>query len=230
MTTHHRTGSIACAALLSLAACGGGGGDTPAPTSYAALAAQRHLLTEAGSWTMTGAVAGGSSYTVNLAFAPQSAQAFAIGGVVASRSKQTITVTQDGTLLPGIELTHYFDAANLAFIGTDNGDGTCSVATANAALPSDARPGDKEVFVTESERNLCADGSGVVGTTTIGWSLEADTGIVLLCWTSTAQDAVGAAVDAAVSSCVEIDADGSLGSKARLSISAFGQSTTARNF
>lgn len=68
-----------------------------------------------------------------------------------------------------------------------------------------------------------------MGATTTIWSLENDAGVVLLCWVMTGKDLAGAVIGT-VSSCVQLTPEGAIGTKARLTITGLGVSTTARIF
>lgn len=217
-------------AALILVACGGGGGDsTPTNTMYAVSAAQRHLLTEGGSWTVTGPVAAGGTYTITMALSPLTA-AVPISGVTAyPRLRQLLTFQQAGVAPATAGPTFFFDGQSLAILQTDNGDGTCSVATSNAALPTSASVGTSGAIYGLSDLGSCANGAGATGTTTTTWSLENDAGVVLLCWNATGKDTAGA-VTGSLASCVQVAPDGALGTKARITLTSQGSSTTARNF
>ncbi|MEO6745393.1 MAG: hypothetical protein ABIN08_12990 [Caldimonas sp.] len=227
---NHPARWFATSAAILLAACGGNGDPTPVtPPAYAADIAQRHLLTGGGSWAMSGTGPTGQAFTITMTFAPLLDAAFPISGAVASLSRQTFTLTQEGTTTDVGGPTFYFDKSTLSIVGTDNGDGTCSVATSSAALPSSAAAGANGSLVTRSELNFCASSAGSVGITTTRWSIETDAGIALLCWNSTVTDAIGSVIETD-SRCVEIGTDGSLGRRARLTITVVGLTIAARNF
>lgn len=224
-----RNFALCAVAIAGLAACGGGGGDDapPAAAAYAVNAAQRHLLTDGGSWTMNGTGPNGQAFTVTMNFAPLTTGAFPLNGNIAARSLETFTVQAAGQSDSAAQ-TIYFDPVNLAFVGVQS-NGACNVATSNAALPTSAAVGANGVFYSGGDLDGCTAASSIVATTTIAWSLEADTGVVLLCWNLAFKDAAGT-LDGTQSNCVEIAADGSLGTRARFAVSALGVSITARNF
>lgn len=220
------------AAALLLAACGGGDDAplaTPSPpaASYAVNAAQRHLLTEGGAWSMEGTLPTGEAFMIGMNFAPSTAGPFPRTGATAARSVQTFTVQSAGQS-DSVAETIYFDPASLAFFGSEF-NGTCNLGTSNAALPDSAAVGEGGAFFSGSDLDGCTGASSIVGTTTIGWSLETDTGVVLLCWNSAFRDTTGT-LDSTQSSCVEIAVDGSLGARARIAVSALGITVSARNF
>lgn len=225
-----RLWGLSAAAAMLLAGCGGGGDDgSGSPQDYAVRAAMGQWLTEAHSWVVTGIGSSGKSYTVNIAFAPMAPAPIPIVGGVAARSQQTFAATIDGATFEGA-LTYYFDAATLTFAASDNGTGGCSVATATTALPASARVGATGPVSTDSNYDGCTSGAAVVSTATNTWSLESTTEVVLLCLKQAVLDLAGASI-ATQSTCVEIAPDGSLGSKARLVVSAVGLTLIdARNF
>lgn len=218
---------LSAATAIVLSACGGGGSDTPAaPTTYAVNAALGHLLVTGGSWPMTG-TANGQSFTLTIAFAPAAAGPFPVNGAMSAQSLQTITLVSGGSSSGGTQ-TVYFDATTHAFFGLQ-ADGTCSVATANTALPATAAVGASGAIFSESDLDGCAGTSTVLGTTANTWSLVSDTGVALLCWDSDAKDSAGTP-NGTESICFETAADGTLGSKARFALNASGLAITARNF
>ena len=225
----HSSWIPAVLAVSLLSACGGDGSDPTSAQEYAVSVAERHLLTDAGSWTVNGSDPTAGAFTATFSFTPRPDAAFPVTGAVLSLSQEDYTLVQAGVTTDVGGPTFYFDKASLSFLGADNGDGTCAVATASTAAPASAAVGANGPLMTRSELNLCSSGAGVVGATKVSWSLERDTGIALLCWNSTVTDATGATVEAD-SDCVEVAPDGTLGTKARLSIAALGHTITARNF
>lgn len=221
---------LPAAAALLMAACGGGGGDDAGnDTDYAVKTAMGHWLTDTGSWVVSGKGPGGRGYTVNIATTPMAPGTVPIVGGTAARSLQTFTATIDGDTIGGGP-TYYFDSASLSFVASDNGTGSCSVATANTALPSSARVGASGALFTTSDYNGCSAGAAAIATTMSSWSLESVAGFAMLCWKLKGLDLSGAEI-ATESACIEIAPDGTLGRKARLVVSASGVTLIdARNF
>ncbi len=217
---------LSAAAAVLLSACGGGGGDGAPASTYAVNAALGRLLVTGGSWTMTG-TANGQTFTLAVAFAPAPAGPFPVNGAMSAQSLQTITLVSGGVSSSGVE-TIYFDATSRIFFGLQ-ADGTCSVATANTSLPTSAALGASGAIFSESDLDGCLGTSLAVGSTANTWSLVSDSGIALLCWDLAAKDALGTP-NGAESLCVEIAANGTLGAKARFSLTALGITITARNF
>ncbi len=216
--------SAATAALLS--ACGGGGDTTTSAGPYAVNAALGHLLVTGGSWAMNG-TANGQAFTLTMAFAPAGAGPFPVNGVMSAQSLETLTVVSAGQSNSDTE-TIYFDAASHAIVGLQ-AVGTCSTATANTPLPATAVVGASGAFFTEADLDGCAGNSLVLGSGANTWSVVSDTGIALLCWNLATQDATGTP-NGTESICIEVHADGTLGSRARFSFIAGAVTITARNF
>ena len=185
------------------------------------------MLIDGGTWTMNGTAPNGVPFTVTMNFAPAAATPFPVNGVTAARSVETFTVEAAGQSDSAAQ-TIYFDAANLAFVGAESG-GACNVATSTRALPTSAAVGAGGTFSGGTDLDGCMGSSTAVGSTTMAWSLEDDTGVALLCWNS-AYKSAAPDFDSTQSNCVEIDVDGKLGTKARFALSALGVTITARNF
>ncbi len=224
---NQRSWILATMAALVLTACGGDGDSSPAPVSVAT--AQRHLLVDGGAWTLTGSGADGAPYTMNMTFTPLAAGTTIVSGAAFPRSQQTFAIVQGGVTVSSGGPTYSFDAASLAIVQSDNGDGTCSLATANTAPPASASVGAGANLYALSDLDGCTGAASTVGTTTTTWSLESDKNVVLLCANSTSKDLSGSTT-ATLSICVQAAPDGSIGTKARVTIAALGVSTTARNF
>lgn len=225
--TIRRTWFPAAAVALLMSACGGDGDAPPVLVSVAA--AQRHLLVDGGSWTLTGTDPNGASYTMSVAFVPLAPDTTIVSGASYPRVQQTFAIVQDGTVAPGGGPTYWFDATSLAIVQSDNDDGTCSLATSNTSMPASASVGASGSLYALSDLDGCTGSASSVGSTTATWSLERDSDVVLLCSNATSKDMSGAAV-ATLAVCVQTGNDGSIGSKARVTITALGLSTTARNF
>ena len=224
----HRLCCVSAAALL--AACGGGGSDPPPPpTTYALKTAMMHMLTDTGAWTLTGVGSDAAHYTVNMSIAPLPAAAFPVSGPITARSQHTLAVQREGVATGSTTQTIHFDGSSLAFVGWVYDDASCSVATSNTALPTSAVLGASGAMFSQSDFDTCSSSATAMGTSTNRWSIEADGGVVLLCWNVVAQD-LGGTTNGTLSQCVELAADGSLRSKARFAISAAGFSVTTRNY
>jgi hypothetical protein len=176
-------------AALLLAACGGGGGGDNLPLQgYAVNAALGHLFADRGSWTMSGAEPNGQSFGLTLAFSPVASLQFPVTGVMAERNQETLTFVSGG-VPDTVTLTLYLDSSTRSIVGI-NADGMCSASTLNTAPPS-ANVGASGPMFTASDLGGCASNSIALGTTASRWSLETDTGTVLLCWNLASQDLAG---------------------------------------
>lgn len=225
------TAALAVSASLILAACGGGGSNSPVTETpqFAVNAAQRQFLTGAGSWSLNGA-ANGQAFTINLTHEALPAGVFAVTGATAARSRQTVTLLQAGVTTDTNAVTYYFDGVNLSMLGSDNGDTTCSVATGSTALPATAAVGATGAMYADTDLTGCSSGAATAGTTQTTWSLEPDSGVVLLCWNQTARDMAGAVLGQ-LSTCIETSSAGVLSSKARVTVTVPGFPVViARNF
>lgn len=215
---------LAAIAASTLAACGGGGDSGLDPTrTYAVKAALGNLFTSSSSWALSG-TANGQRFTLTMAFAPLASGPFPVNGVVSARSQETLT-TQAGTQSSTTSLTVYFDPATLVFVGVE-ADGTCSVATSNGVLPDSAKVGASGLLFAEADLAGCTSGSAALGTSTNNWSLEADSGVALLCWNTVDTSAP----PSTLSQCVQIAENGALGTKARWTATIAGTTISARNF
>ena len=228
---NYSTVVLAAATALVLAACGGGGGDggTPANTLYAVNAAQRHLLVEGGTWTMTGTAPSGGAVSVTVALSPLAAALPISGNTAYPRTRQLFTVQGSGVAPAVIGQNLFFDSASLAIVQATYDDGTCSVPTANTAMPASATLGASGASYVLNDLDGCTSNAPSTGTTITTWALENDAGVALLCWNSAARDTAGAVL-ASLSSCFEVAPDGALGAKARLTSTALGLSFTVRNY
>jgi hypothetical protein len=228
----HRTHWIlAAVASLLFTACGGGGGgdDDPPPGPYAANAGLHRLLATGGSWSNLRGTAGGQPFTIAITFSPAPAGAFPVTGSFVSQAIQTVSITAAGVTSSGAMTIYYAPLAGSdAFIGLQ-ADGMCSLATSNTALPDAAQIGAGGSMFDLSDLDGCAPTSLPLSTTTNTWSLEADAGMALLCWNIAARD-LGGTPAGTESICIEIAADGTLGTGARFKLDAGGLAITARNY
>ena len=211
--------TIALALLpAALAGCGGGGGAvTPYPpaTPFAVAAANHLLLTAGGTWRMSGSASDGSGFNVEVSFTPLADGVFPLTGAPAAREQQTASGSLAGNMLSKINSVSYFNPGNDALIGdTNSGDGSCGRVTSNTALTS------------------CSPDASPASTNTTTWSLETDRGVTLLCLNTSTVDLRTPSDSGTVSYCVETAPDGTLGDRARISISLLDGSFSlvARNY
>ena len=236
MNTHRSIAGCVLSTSL-LVACGGHGGSEgpppPPPTAYAVNAALGHVLGTGGSWTVRGTASDGHAYVITFAFAPLAPAPFPLSGVTAARSQETTNTTVDGADLGNVTGTFYFDAVSLQFAGIEYDDGSCFAMTANTSLPTATTIGTGGPLFAVTDFGDCVKGSPAVGTTTGTWSLDIDAGVVLLCWNLVSPSPPQSPGDTA-STCFEVQPDGTLGTKARLTLGVVSLSgpftLVARNF
>lgn len=241
MNRRHTWIVLACAALMS--ACGGGDGDSgvnpfiPPTDDFATLAAWQNLLTVGGTWTLTGVGSDGASYAATLQIAPAAAAAFPPTGTVYDRTAVASTLNRNGTPF-GSGVVEYFRAADFtvqAARSTADGIVECAQAvtpTSSTLPPAAAKvtfPPASGALMSLNNLNVCAPGALVDGTTTATWSLEFERGFVLLCLNSEARNLTNQVIGIE-NDCVEIAANGTLGTRARVTIVVSGLTLVLRNF
>lgn len=223
--------------LALLAACGGGGdagnsGFTPPTNDFAVLAGYQRLMDSGGSWSVSGTGSDGLAYSATFAFAPAAAAVFPVSGATLARTLLTSSSRQ-GSNTPQNVTAEFFREADARIQGARYSVGSttvCSRSTA-AALPSvQAKVGTGGALVTLDDLAGCASTSALDGSTTTTWSLAFERGIVMLCLDSVGRNAANAFIGSE-SDCVEMAADGTLGTRARVSIvQPGGFSLTMKNF
>jgi hypothetical protein len=231
--------TISAAALVLLNGCGGGGGDVPSPPSFEdAYDIGRiffFLLTGSGRWTVGGIGSDGAFYEITISFEPDGDSFFPLTpGLPGTRSKQTTTLRRNGVLIATVSETTFFTVNTLAIQGTTRSDGTCSQVSAATPPPASAEPGNGGTLDASIDYTSCTSGAAVSGTTSRTWSVEAgntpvDFLTVYFCSNETNRNAAGQVVGTE-SICLEINRDGSLDDKARITRTGPGNfSLTARN-
>lgn len=221
--------TLAIAAAVS-AGCGGGGGDAGFTGSFAVAAARRNVLDANASYTMSGIGSDNADYTLQVTTATAGADAYPLTGQVGVRSVDTSTLFRNGTSLGTTQTTMYLDAASYALIGARSSDGDCATVTANGVLPAGAGIGTAGVLFDATLYDGCAPGAPVAGSVLADWSIEALDGIAFFCATAQQRDAAGNVIGTE-SDCIEIDAAGTLGGRARFTVVVpNGLSLVARNY
>lgn len=227
----------ACATVLALAACGGGGdgGDsaTPAPNikSVDVAAFTHNRLRANATWTMNGTgTANGQSVPVQitLSAAPGAQAAYPITGVTGNTTSQTLTISSSG-VSNSVVRTFYYDDADHVFGASYSVGGCTSIAASTTALPTTAAIGASGPLQAEESYAGClaAPAMAPVATVNETWSVENDGGVVLVCENST--QGGGSSVSTG-STCIESDTNGKLGSRARMTLSSGGVTISVRNY
>lgn len=221
---------LACTALL--ASCGGGS-DSNSGTSddYNAFAAWRNLLTRIDAWSVTGTASDGQVYELRLGTAPVANSSFPITGAAANRADLSSSIRQ-GTTVLGSGVTELYYDNQYRVIGSRIGSSssptlTCESATSAAAPPAAAKVGTSGLLYATDGLDGCTAGSNRVGSTTARWSIEAIGGVVYFCIDATSQDLANPPNVVSEKDCIEVATDGSLGTRARISLASAGFSITA---
>lgn len=231
---------LAALATSVLAACGGGGGDAggsapppPGPTSINAALAWRNYLTVPHAWTVGGVGNDNKSYVVILTMTPGAPQAFPLNGTTYATTTSNVATRIGGIDIPATSNVSYFDGTTFVLAGTVNSipqrPSTCSEATASTLPPSSAAIGATGALQTFNDRESCLPSSPSEGNSSTTWSVESENNITFFCLNTTMRNLAGQ-VDSTESTCMQSAADGTLGTKARISVTqAGGFSLVARN-
>jgi hypothetical protein len=228
---------VALAALLS--ACGGGGGGAiqlppvivpgPVVTGVNIGAAWRDYVSVAHTWTMRGKTSDARAFELSVVMKPGANGTFALTGASGQTIDQSIrfaidganTVTSDGAL--------FINGATMIGVSTTNG--ACfGVRGAMPALPAASPVGTNgSMFVLDGYAG-CSTSGQKLGSTTYSWSIENDGTLTMFCLTLRQEDGSAAYIGTDVY-CVEANPSGTLGAKAKFSITRpDGSTITGRNF
>ena len=238
---------IIYAVVLSIAAgvagCGGGGSSggveatpsgqpaTPGATVYNAQKAWINLFSTSRSWTVTGVASDTKSYTLMLVTQSGGSEPFPVTGASATKSIFQ-NVVKDGTTTQTVLNEQYLDA-NYRMLGsrvsTDGGTPSCSKTDVIAALPLLTAPvGSSGPLYAATTLSDCLVNATQLGTSYHTWSVFGDSGVVYLCIASSNRF-IGEATDRLSETCVETDAAGNLGAKARIKLVLPGFTLIATN-
>jgi hypothetical protein len=229
-------------ATAVLSACGGGGGDSggsappPPPagaTSIDAAAAWRNFITMPQAWLVGGVGNDNKGYVISITLTPGTSQVFPLNGTSYATTTANVATRIGGIDIPTTSNVSYFNPTTYVLAGTRNteanGTPTCSETTASTVPPTSAAVGSSGALHTFNDRNGCLAGSTSEGTSVTTWSVESEAGITYFCLNTTARNLAGA-VEATEADCVQAAADGTLGAKARVTLTQAGGFTlVARN-
>ena len=231
---------VLLAAAAALAACGGGGGNSgqnpfvPPTDDYNALAAWENLLTRPAGWITQGTASDGLAYELRLSVAPVGNASFPLTGTAANRADFGSSLRRGGAILAGgVTELYYTDA--LLVLGARSSTSVpvvaeaCDQATAAALPPAAAKVGASGPLYTTTELSGCLAGAGVIGSTEARWAIEFHAGIVYFCIDATSTDLLTPPNVATEKDCVEISTGGTIGPRARISLTLPGFSITAIN-
>lgn len=236
-------GASLLAAFGLLAACGGGGSSgssgatpaasgSPASTSYDALRAWTNLHSTTRSWTVTGVASDAKAYELSLSIAPGGTAVFPVSGASATQSvfrnvlKEGPTLVQDTTNEQFLDPQYRQLGARVTAPGTA---ATCSRTEVIAALPLASTPaGTTGPLYAATTLADCSTAATPLGTSYHTWSVLDVAGIVYFCVTSSNRF-IGETSDQVSETCIQTDASGTLGAKARIRLALPGFSVTATN-
>ncbi len=233
---HRLVGTLALVA--GLAACGGGGDAGAPPFSppdddFDVAAAWQQLLTTSRTWSAEGIGTDGRTYTLTLHTSPGGDDVFPVTGESAARADASVSTTVDGVPSQGLQQTFYDPATGVvlgirrtvASVGT-----TCDVSTTVGTPPSAVKvdAAANGLLATFDLLDGCRVDSAVLGTIELRWSLEFETGTTYFCLTST-ERSPGDQVLSVESDCLEVEPDGTLGSKVRVTLIQGAVSVTLRS-
>jgi hypothetical protein len=209
--------------IFLLAACGGGGGVAPpvnlqAPVAPAVnvAAAWSNYVGAPHSWTMRGKGSDARTHEMTVEMKPGASAAFPMTKSTGQTIAQSIRFAIDGVNTVSTDGTLFFTPQTM--IGVATRDGACLAArSAMAALPSASTAGASgPMFVLEGYAGCTISGQKL-GTTTYKWSVEAEGSLTFFCITSQQQNADAANIGTEAD-CIEADASGTLGAKAKFTI------------
>jgi hypothetical protein len=239
-----------------LTACGGGGGGggdgggtpapapgapappapapgapaPPSPDSFDVGAAWRNFLTTSNNWSVAGEADNGSNYTVDLTTTPGNPATFS--GITYATTTTTALLALEGLPIGRTDSVTYFDADTYVAAGTSNivnaESETCSAAVSSDMPPSAAEVGDSGPLQTLEDLDGCETNSAQTGTTVTTWSLEEEAGATFFCLNTVARE-LDDTVEFTESDCFEVDQDGTLGDKARITLEQPGFNLVATN-
>ena len=230
----HTLHCLFASAALLLSACGGGGDSAGVPpdATYNAAAAWQNLLTTNFAYTVNGVASDGNSYSLSVSGAAASAATFPVTGVTANRTAINSTIQRNGMTVVTASTETFFDS-NYLVLGSrfsqPDADAVCEVGI-SAALPGTAATvGSTGSLSTRSELDGCASDSNVTATTTETWSIEFHEGRSYFCTNATTRDTATPPNVSTEQDCLEVAADGSLGTHARVTLTSGGVTLLATN-
>ncbi len=230
------------ASVAVLTACGGGGSSsdpasvpTPAPSpspSYDAQGAWSALLTTNRAWTVAGRGSDGADYQLALTVEPVGADVFPVTGASAVKSILRNRLARQAALVQDVTNEQYTDPQYRLLgsrISTDGGAPICSKTDTIAAVPPTvAAPGSSGPLYAATTLSDCTAGAASLGTSYHTWSMVAEGATVFLCIASSNRF-IGETSDRVSETCVETDASGRLGQRARITLTLPGFSVVATN-
>ena len=235
---------LSSAALV--AACGGDGSSggveatptttpgqptSPTASTYNAQKAWINLFSSTRTWAVAGVGSDTKTYSLTLATQAGGSEAFPVTGVSATKSVFH-NIVNEGTTTQTVLNEQYLDAEYRMLgsrVSADGSPPSCSKTDVVAAVPPAAAPvGATGPLYAATTLSDCLANAAPLGTSYHTWSLLREGGVVYLCVASSNRF-FGAATDRLSETCVETDAAGNLGAKARIKLVLPGFSLTATN-
>jgi len=222
-----------------LAACGGGGGSAEPPPVIApgpivtggvdVGAAWRDYLNAAHTWTMRGQTSDARPFELSVIMKPGANRSFALTGASAQTTDQSIRFTIAGANTVSSDGTLFFNGATIVGVSTTNG--ACfGLRNTMAALPGASAVGSSGAMFMLDGNAGCSAGGQKLGTTTYSWSVEKDGALTMFCL-ATRQENASTAFIGSDAYCFEASPGGTLGARAKFTITRpDGSTTTGRNF
>jgi hypothetical protein len=244
----------AVAAFVSACGGGGGGAGSPAPVpapppapvpgppppagEFNVNAAWRNLLSSTTpTWDTAGVDSSGKSHTISLSFAAAAPSVFPINGLTYGAADGTAVSGIQGLGLNQSVSRSYYDPATFKVAGTRtqmNADpAVCSVVTATDIPPTAAHVNDSGPLTTFDDRNGCSSTSPSVGTSVTTWSVETDASATpalnFFCLNTISRNTSNV-VTGTESECLEIAGNGTLGARARITVTEGSLSLVSKNY
>jgi hypothetical protein len=193
----------------------------PADGGYNVNAAWQNFLRTSNTWYTLGVADDAKTYSIKLSIAPAVSSTFPRNGVSYATSDVTVVSGIKGLGLDQSKTRSYYDPSTLKLAGTrnvtNNNAAMCSEVTATDVPPGSAKVGDDGAMQTFNDFGNCNAQSTKTGTSTTTWSLETEAGTTYFCLTTTARDLASALLQTD-SECVEVEKNGDLGAKARITV------------
>jgi hypothetical protein len=205
MRLKFRAAIVACVAA-GLLGCGGGDDGVPSPPTFNADAAFTKAL--GGGASLSGLSAtdpAGVQFTASLTYTSQPDASFL--GKPARRSLQTGNISQTGGFSSTSAITVFYDTGPARLVGTVNEAGKTTVFLPGTNLPTAATIGQSGLFAEGTAYASAALGTPI-GTETITWSIEPDSGsTALACLTSVSRSPGSVSME---KDCFRIDGAGNI--------------------
>jgi hypothetical protein len=213
-------------------------GPPPPAGQFNANAAWRNLLSSTTpTWDTAGVDNSGKSHTISLSFAAAPPSVFPLNGFTYGAADATAISGIQGLGLNQSVSRSYYDPATYKVAGTRTQVNTdppvCSVVTATEVPPTAASINDVGPLTTFDDRNGCSSSSPSVGTSVTTWSLETDASasptLNFFCLNTTSRDTSNA-VTSIESECLEVAGNGTLGTRARITVTQGSLSLVSKNY